>query len=695
MSYLSRRYISVVGVLLAGLGLSIAAFSIARNQENQRIRLKLAQQVDGFRTELESSIAAKLDVADVISAFYDASSNVSRAEFRTFSQPFFRRYQGIYGLSWVQRVSFAERRQYEQTLTAEGFPDFTIYWRDYAGRIIPPRARPEYFPVTYAEPATSNKVIGYDIFSEPIRRAALLKAQRTGDTVVTDRITLVGGELGMVILMPIYTNSSTGLDVAVADLRGFVNVVFSLQETIGTAIKQQNLQGLHITIRDESASPERQFLAYYDSRTETLLLTEPTEAAKPSRVAATFCPSPTDCIRRIQIADRTWVLSVQPTSAYARIHGGWEAEAVLAMGVLLTIGFVVYMLLTQRYAEKVENLVRERTTQAEELSHALTDLRQAQTHLIQTEKMSSLGQLVAGIAHEINNPVNFIHGNLDHVTTYTQDLLSLVTLYQRTYPQAPTDLQSVVEEIDLEFLTEDLPRLLKSMQVGTDRIRQIVLSLRNFSRLDEADMKAVNIHEGIDNTLMILQNRTKARPNHKEITIVKHYGELPLVDCYAGQLNQVFMNILSNAIDALDETSGHPELAATDQPPPDQTPQKKWQPSITIRTELLWDPVAVETKDDSKPPAKSIRISIADNGSGMDDETQRKLFDPFFTTKPVGKGTGLGLAISYQIVAEKHNGRLWCKSALGKGTTFFIEIPICRDAEPAEKSVEVHAATLI
>jgi signal transduction histidine kinase len=681
MFHLSRRHISVVGILLAGLGLSVAAFSIARSQENQRIRLRLTEQIDSFKRKLERSIEAKLEVAKVISAFYAASSNVTRAEFRVFSQTFFRRHQGIHALSWVQRVPLTERRQYEQTLTAEGFPNFSIYWRDDAGRVIPPRTRAEYFPVTYAEPATVQKVIGYDMLSEPLRRAALLKAWQTGNPVVTDRITLIDGEIGMILFMPVYTNSATNLDATVTDLQGFIHVVFCIQETIGAVIQQQDLQGLRITIQDESASLGKRFIAQYDPELKTLILTEPTKATKPSRAAATFCPAPTDCIRYLQVADRTWTLSVQPTSAYVKIHSGWEAEERLAMGILLTIGFMVYMLLTQRYAQKVENLVHERTIQAEELSHALTDLRHAQTHLIQTEKMSSLGQLVAGVAHEINNPVNFIHGNLDHVTNYTQDLLSLVTLYQRTYPQASSELQSVVEEIDLEFLTEDLPRLLKSMQVGTDRIRQIVLSLRNFSRLDEADMKAVDIHEGIDNTLMILQNRTKARPNHEEITIVKHYGKLPLVECYAGQLNQVFMNIISNAIDALEEASGHPELAATTNQDP---PQKKWKPNITIRTELLWDSGDAETEDKGKAPAKFIRISITDNGTGMDNETQRKLFDPFFTTKPVGKGTGLGLAISYQIATEKHNGRLWCQSALGQGTTFFIEIPICQNTKPAE-----------
>jgi signal transduction histidine kinase len=285
--------------------------------------------------------------------------------------------------------------------------------------------------------------------------------------------------------------------------------------------------------------------------------------------------------------------------------------------------------------------------QAEQLSQTLKELQATQTQLIQTEKMSSLGQLVAGIAHEINNPVNFIHGNLFPVSEYVRDLLALVALYQQESAQPNPAIDQLINTIDLEFIAEDLPKTLASMRSGTERIRQIVLTLRNFSRLDEADIKAVDIHEGIDSTLVILQHRLKARHDKPEIEIIKNYGELPKIECFVGQINQVFMNILNNSIDALEEHEW----------------TKQEEPTIKICTSLK--------------NSNWVVIHISDNGPGIPDEIQQRLFDPFFTTKPVGKGTGLGMSISYQIVVDKHHGSLQCLSAPSQGAKFVIEIPVC------------------
>jgi len=294
---------------------------------------------------------------------------------------------------------------------------------------------------------------------------------------------------------------------------------------------------------------------------------------------------------------------------------------------------------------------------AQQLEQTLQELQKTQAQLVQTEKMSSLGQLVAGVAHEINNPVNFIHGNLEYTHAYVEDLLGLVHRYQQYCYQQDSgqlhpEIQQYTEAIDLDFLKIDLPKMLASMKVGTDRIRQIVLSLRNFSRLDESDMKRVNIHEGIDSTLLILQHRLKAKPEHPEIQVLKEYGQLPLVECYTGQLNQVFMNILSNAIDALDQFNQTRSIAEMQSAPS----------QIRIQTQTL--------------ASDRVAIHIADNGPGMTDEVKQRLFDPFFTTKPVGKGTGLGLSISYQIVVKKHGGKLYCESQSQQGTEFWIEIPV-------------------
>jgi signal transduction histidine kinase len=293
--------------------------------------------------------------------------------------------------------------------------------------------------------------------------------------------------------------------------------------------------------------------------------------------------------------------------------------------------------------------------------------------------MSSLGQLVAGVAHEINNPVTFIYGNLTPASESTQDLLRLLRLYQEYYPQPAPEIQEEMEAIEVDFLVEDLPKMLSSMKIGADRIRQIVLSLRNFSRLDEAEIKPVDIHEGLNNTLLILQNRLKARAGHPEIQILKDYGSLPQVECYAGQINQVFMNILTNAIDALEELLAQRRSEGEDvaqvEGSEDNVQPSNLQPAtpcIRIRTE-------VGRPGDSGLSRESqdwVTIRIADNGPGMTQEVKQRLFDPFFTTKPVGEGTGLGLSISYQIVVEKHGGQLRCKSVPGQGAEFFIEIPI-------------------
>ncbi|MEL6460102.1 MAG: ATP-binding protein [Cyanobacteria bacterium J06636_27] len=284
---------------------------------------------------------------------------------------------------------------------------------------------------------------------------------------------------------------------------------------------------------------------------------------------------------------------------------------------------------------------------AEDLEDTLGKLKRTQSKLIQSEKMSALGQMVAGVAHEINNPVSFIYGNILPANLYAQDLIRIIELYQKNYPNPVEEIELEIEAVELDFLKKDFVELLNSMKNGTERIKDIVLSLRNFSRLDEAEFKQVDIHEGIDSTLLILHNRLKATANHPKIEIIKEYSSLPKVDCFAGQLNQVFMNILANAIDALDDEVDN---------------NQTFFPQIRVFTEFSG--------------SNNILIRIADNGSGIPASVQSKLFDPFFTTKQVGKGTGLGLSISYQIIVNKHHGKLSFNSSPGEGTEFTIEIPI-------------------
>ncbi|MGD1939287.1 MAG: ATP-binding protein [Cyanophyceae cyanobacterium] len=311
--------------------------------------------------------------------------------------------------------------------------------------------------------------------------------------------------------------------------------------------------------------------------------------------------------------------------------------------------------------------------QAYELSQNLKQLQQAQAQLIQTEKMASLGQLVAGVAHEINNPISFIYGNLEHLREYIDGLGKLIELYRQregNMPSLPSpiqdqtdDIRTFEDDLDLDFVLDDLPKVIESMHNGADRVRNIVRSLRQFSRLDEATLKTVDIHEGLDSTLAILQNCLLGNDSRSPIRVLRNYSELPKIECYASQINQVFLEVIRNAIDAL--TARHTAQRALEKITTDledELPEPPYKPQLTITTECLEN--------------NQIAIRITDNGMGIEEEVRSKIFDPFFTTKPVGQGTGLGLSTCYQIVAINHRGQLHCLSALNQGSSFIIELPV-------------------
>lgn len=304
--------------------------------------------------------------------------------------------------------------------------------------------------------------------------------------------------------------------------------------------------------------------------------------------------------------------------------------------------------------ESLEQRVEERT---KELRQTVENLQMTQTQLIHAEKMSALGQLVAGVAHEINNPLQFIAGNIHHANQYTQDLLALVELYQKSNPEPSPAVKAFVREIDWEFICEDLPNLMSSLKGGVDRIQEISNDMRNFSRMDQGRRIQVDIHQGIESSLVILQHRLKTN----KIQVIKDYGNVPEIECCIGQLNQVFINLIGNAIDALEEANSSASKSAE---PSGRSPQVNLDsrvPTICIHTEIQ---------------NNSLVIQITDNGPGVPAEIQGRLFEPFFTTKPMGKGTGLGLSISYQIIVEKHQGLFTCNSTLGEGTEFKIVLPL-------------------
>ncbi len=310
----------------------------------------------------------------------------------------------------------------------------------------------------------------------------------------------------------------------------------------------------------------------------------------------------------------------------------------------------------QGFLNLLEDQVATRTAELAdkniELNQTLNDLQKTQIHLIQSEKISSLGQLVGGVAHEINNPVNFIHANLAHLRNDIGDLLSFIQLFHQVYPDPLPILKKKAETIDLDYLYQDLPKLLSSMETGTCRIKDVVLSLRNFSRLDESEYKTVDVHEGINSTLLLLGSRLAATLYRPEIEVTRQYGSLPYVECYPGQLNQVFMNLLVNAIDALDERD---QKRAIDKNSNDRS-------QIWIITEVTMP--------------QQVCIRVIDNAQGIEESVRLRIFDPFFTTKAIGKGTGMGLSISYQIITEQHQGTIECLPNLGQGTEFVITLPI-------------------
>ncbi|WP_017717820.1 CHASE domain-containing protein [Kamptonema formosum] len=688
-------YLPVALSICVGSGLSLVASAIVWKWELESLQAEFQRQADNLATTLERKIDEYLQIPRSLGTFYDASpAELNRQSVRELSQLFLSRYPGIFSMGFTKRVRGEEREAYEERIKGEGFPNFSILERGPKGKLVPAKERPEYFAITYIEPLEKRKMIlGYDVTVEPERKAAMEKARDTGEMAVTERVIVASGEAAFLLYRPIYRKGSPKdtLTDRRESFEGYAFSVFALTDVMKYSLKGLKTGHIDFYLFDESAPATNRFLVFYDSSMQQVI--EDSKQKKSADFAASglLCRNPTACTHTFKVADRQWSLVTVPTPAFTGLKIYWRAGSTLAIGLLLTGSIAAYLLISLRHTSGVEKLVHERTEQAEKLSKTLRELQETQVQLIQSEKMSSLGQLVAGIAHEINNPVNFIYGNITHANRYTGKLLEHLRLYQQEHSHPSAEIEEHAEDIDLAFLNEDLPKILSSMKMGAERIREIVLSLRNFSRLDEAEMKSVDLHEGIDSTLLILQNRLKAKSGKQlDIRVVKEYGNLPNVECYAGQINQVFMNILSNAIDALEIGQGASDVE-NGKNAPRSAPNQQW-PTIWIRTSVANGVLGMGDWGEEKFPLPNagcpmptphclrpncyVRIAIADTGPGIPEALRLRIFDPFFTTKPVGKGTGLGLSISYQIVVDKHGGKLECVSTPGKGTEFLIEIPV-------------------
>ncbi|MBN3882045.1 MAG: ATP-binding protein [Nostoc sp.] len=479
-----------------------------------------------------------------------------------------------------------------------------------------------------------------------------------GETVAADPI--IGRttkQLQIQISSPIPAETGTkpaGVLMGGIPINRVVEAIGNLHQGKGSYAFALNSQGVPIAHhnRELIGTPEKAAQSFLNSTNPRLVEITQQMVTKRTNIELARLDGKWSYVAYTPLRETNW--SVALVVPRENIESPLQALNLLAtvLGGLLVVGLIGAWRQVQLY-EQIRDRAFVSSQQAQELSKTLKELQNTQAQLIQTEKMSSLGQLVAGVAHEINNPANFIHANLNHASVYSQDILDLLKLYQHTYPNPTLEISDRAQDLDIEFLAEDLPKLMTSMQMGTKRIRQIVLSLRNFSRLDEADMKFVDIHEGLDNTLMILNHRLTATPNQSEIQIIKKYGDLPLVECYAGQLNQAFMNVLVNAIDALEEASQKQSFE-----------DLKTNPSqIRLQTQI-------DKSNDY------VMVQIYDNGIGMCEDVKHRVFDHMFTTKPVGKGIGLGMAIAYQIVVDKHRGTIEVDSTPECGTEFTIRIPL-------------------
>ena len=673
----SPRYLPAWLSAIAGLGLSAGAAAMVWKWEVASTQKQFPQQANNIALALQRNIDQYLQATEALRALYDASDWVDPLEFAKFSQAFLTRYSGIAGIGWAERVLDYQRFTYEQAMQAEGFADFRIrngpprYSNappangSYSPEFLVASDREEYFPTTYIEPLNRlGSLLGTDHSTDPENRFFLQKARDTGSLAATSRLSIDKKKApGFIIYQPVY-RKWVPLDT-VTDRRqyfeGVVYAIYEIQELVRTSILSLSMDKLDFNlyempaeelnsslVRGKAISGDR-LLIFYNSATQKLGINpdgaktlEVNLDIKTTKSSCSYSGNRLFCIRSLQIADRQWSLLILPVPDLAEAH--WKATATLTIGLLSTSLLAIYLWMSIRRSVQTETLVAALQESNSELEEALSQLQQTQFQLIQSEKMSSLGQLVAGVAHEINNPVSFIYGNISHALDYGDNLLELLQLYALHYPDPHPEIKAEAQAIDVDFLLQDFPKMMSSMKMGAERIKEIVESLRNFSRLDESGLKSVNIHEGIESTLLILQNQLNAEGKRPAIKVIKDYSQLPKIESYPGQLNQVFMNIISNAIDALKERDGASSM-----------------PEIRIKTEM--------------PNSNRVAIRIWDNGPGMTDEVRQKIFNPFFTTKPVGQGTGMGLSISYQIITVRHRGRLDCISEVGKGTEFLIQIP--------------------
>ncbi len=659
LSFLRDRFL-VWTSLIAGLSLSLAAATWVYQWERSGRAEKFARQVNALQASLQSHLDSSTQVSRSLAGLYSIQAQPSPDEFARFTG------QVLQGASVLSGAGFA---QHFSDPDATNLP--AQAWQFGAsGQRQPLEAdetRARLLTTQFVPASEAEAELGFDHGSDWQRQAAIAKARDIGILAATDRVRLTDGQTtGFILYVPVYRSLEIASQATrQAEFTGVAYTVLPSRALIQQAVRETNSKALRIylyqlpidyldsALSKNLSSLEEEILTSYQQETFSDQPPEPTE----NQSLCPFDRQNLACLRSLNWVDGEWSILVLPDTGFG--DRPWRAASVLAVGCIGTVLLSLYLNSNFKHRRQQAFLLNallisstQLKRQKEQAEQALSKLMQAQSQLVHAEKMSGLGQLIAGITHEINNPIGFIYGNVSYASQYANDLLGLVSLYQEQFPEMTPEIAQYVEDVELDFIKEDFPQIINSMKMGAERIQELVISMRSFSRLDEAELKPTDLHAGLDSTLTILRHRLKAKGQQPEIVVTRNYGQIPLVECTAGQLNQVFMNLISNSIDALREGDWLDE-----QPP-----------QIEIATEVL-DP-------------ERICITISDNGSGIPDEVYSRIFDPFFTTKPVGKGTGLGLSISYQIVTEFHDGQLQCRSIRDQGTQFTIILPI--EGNPAK-----------
>ncbi len=647
------QYMGLAIIFTVGLLISLQLFFSAKQYEDERINSRFLEAAKDRITLLQQEINASLYEVETLGAFYTASDQISREQFRAFVQPFLAHNPAIQALEWIPRVTQNQRQQHEFNAQQDGLTQYQITQRQVQGSMVAAAIRAEYYPVYYVEPFAGNEAaVGFDLASNDTRLATLKQASDHGLMLASARITLVqevGKQQGFLVFLPVYDNGSTSL-------RGFALGVFRIGDILTSAVNYLDPLDINISLFDDSAPSDKRFLAHY-----------PPQGSMHSQDSDRLSRHPLQHSESFTVAGRQWRVICTPSQRYLQNGRNFGPWLTLCISLLLTLLLSGYLMLnlqrvrqgheyTRRLLHSKESLqqqVQVRLQAEYELKHSNTKLETAhiklksqQQQLVHSEKLASVGQLAAGVAHEINNPTGYVMGNLKVLKEYEHSLQEIFKGYSqledaieqsenKKIKQALLQVNTIKTDQDLEYILNDMDELLNDSINGAVRIQKIVEDLKSFSRVDDADKKMVDINEEvIETALRLVWNELKYK-----CKLAKTLKTLPEYSCHPGELSQVIMNLLINACDA-----------------------------ITVKGEVSIT---------SEQVADKIQISICDNGSGISDSDILKLFDPFFTTKSIGKGTGLGLSISQGII-KKHGGTLTVSSQPGKGSCFTILLPITK-----------------